>query len=113
MMDLDVETPAAWSVGLTAQRDGLEIHAVNSRSEVILEGWFPIETGLALVCARPSSLIAIDEETLPTSIVSDLANFGHSVVVVPPTTDFWNKPSSRRRAKDIHDIGVTLLEVMN
>jgi hypothetical protein len=112
-MDMEVETPPAWSVGLTARQNGLEIHAVNSRSEVILEGWFPIEAGLALVCGRPSCLIAIDEETLPTSIVSDLAYLGHSVVVVPPTTDFWNKPSSRRRAKDIHDIGVTLLEVMN
>ncbi|WP_045835002.1 hypothetical protein [Hyphomicrobium sp. 99] len=112
-MNLEAEQAGVWSVGLTVREEGLEIHAVNSRSEVILEGWFPIEAGLALVCGRPACVIAIDEETLPTSIVSDLAYLGHSVVVVPPTTDFWNRPTSHRRAKDIHDIGVTLLEVMN
>jgi hypothetical protein len=92
--------------------NALEIHALNDRREVVLQGWFSRDVGLALIGNRPSSLIAIDGETLPHEVASELAELGHSIVLVPPTKHAFNE-TTKRCAKDICSIGVTLAEKMN
>lgn len=76
------ETSACF-VGVRAVKNILEIHAVNSRSEVVLQGWFSREVGLALIGNRPASVIAVDSATVTEDLVSELEDLGHSTVVVP------------------------------
>ncbi len=82
-MHMTSDETSACFVGVRAVKNILEIHAVNSRSEVVLQGWFSREVGLALIGNRPASVIAVDSETVTDDLVSELEDLGHSTVVVP------------------------------
>lgn len=83
MNSIITDDTTACYVGVRAVNNVLEIHAVNSRSEVVLKGWFSPEVGIALIGNRPASVIAVDEATVSEEFMSELEDLGHSTVVVP------------------------------
>ena len=96
------ETTACF-VGVRAVKNAIEIHAVNSRSEVVLQGWFSREVGIALIGNRPASVIAVDGGSISDDVVSELEDLGHSTVVITSLSGFEGTS-----ARSICSFGLTL-----
>ena len=109
MASQNTETSMICVLGVASVQGAIELYGVNASREVTMHGWFTQPTGYSVLSDRPPCLIAVDNDTLTSDMITCLRSRGHSVVVMPSSV-LPSQVKYRRSAKDVCQLAMGLAE---
>lgn len=66
-------------LGIVLSEEQMELHAVDERGCVVLQGWFPLASGLDVLCSGRPGVLAIEAGAMPQSVVDTLRRAGYAI----------------------------------
>jgi hypothetical protein len=112
MASQTTETSMICVLGVAGVQGAIELYGVNASREVTMHGWFAQPTGYSVLSDRPPCLIAVDNDTLSSDMITCLRSRGHSVVVMP-SAGLPSQSKYRRSAKDVCHLAMGLAQSYN
>ena len=109
MVSQNTETSMICVLGVASVQGAMELYGINASREVTMHGWFSQPAGYSVLSDRPPCLIAVDNDTLTSDMITGLRSQGHSVVVMPSPV-LPRHVKYRRSAKDVCQLAIGLAE---
>ena len=73
-------------IGMSMAGDRMELHGVNNRGDVLLQGWFSPPAGMSLLCTTAPCAIALDDGATPEAVAESLEAMGFTAILVAAAT---------------------------